>query len=103
MCLVSFNSYLTLFVKLFSFAFIFQYYSNSNQYNEKCYRRTKFIDTNFNTIRQFDRSSLDEFASIVIATVAGIFLSFDISGVKLVIPDHEWNNQTLGLDCLYSS
>jgi len=53
----------------------------------------KFVDTNFNTIQQFKRSSFDELASIVITTLAGILLNFDQSGAKFAVPDSEWNTQ----------
>ena len=53
----------------------------------------KFIDTNFNTIQQFERSSFDELASIVISTLAGILLNFDQSGAKFALPESEWNSQ----------
>ena len=43
----------------------------------------KFVDTNFNTIKQFERSSFDELASIVISTLAVILLNFDQSGANL--------------------
>ena len=49
----------------------------------------KFVDTNFNTIQQFERSPFDELASIVISTLAGILLNFDQSA----LPDSEWNSQ----------
>ena len=51
----------------------------------------KFVDTNFNTIKQFERSSFDELvAIIVITTLAEILLNFDQSGAKFVLPDSEW-------------
>ena len=53
----------------------------------------KFVDTNFNTIQQFERSSFDELASIIISTLAGILLNFDQSGAKFALPDSEWNSQ----------
>ena len=42
----------------------------------------KFVDTNFNTIQQFERSSFDELALNVISTLAGILLNFDQSGIR---------------------
>ena len=53
----------------------------------------KLIDTNFNTIQQFERSSFNELASIVITTLAGTLLNFDQSGAKFASPDSEWNSQ----------
>ena len=47
----------------------------------------KFVDTNFNTIQQFERSSFDELASIVISTLAGILLNFDQYEAKFALPD----------------
>ena len=53
----------------------------------------KFVDTNLNSIRQFERSSFDEVASVVITTLAGILLNFYQSGAKFALPDSEWNSQ----------
>jgi len=53
-----------------------------------------FVDTNFYTIKQFERSNFDELASIVISTLAGVLINFDPSGAKFALPDSEWNSQT---------
>ena len=53
----------------------------------------KFVDTNFSTIKQFDRSSFDELASIVISTLAGVLLNFDQSGANFALPGSKGNSQ----------
>ena len=46
-----------------------------------------FVDSKFNSIQQFGRSFFDEFASIVIITLAGILLNLDQSGANFSLPD----------------
>ena len=49
----------------------------------------KFVDSNFYTMKQLDRSSFDEFASIAISNLPGVLLNFDQSGAKFSLPDSE--------------
>ena len=53
----------------------------------------KFIDANFITISHFKRGTFDELAAIIISTLGGILLNFDVSGAKFALPDAEWESQ----------
>ena len=53
----------------------------------------KFIDSNFVTINNFKRATLDELSAIVISTLAGVLLNFDPSEAKFALPDSEWEQQ----------
>jgi len=54
----------------------------------------KFIDANIITIKHFKRSTFDEMSAIVISTLFGVLLNFDVSGAKFALPDEQWNSQT---------
>ena len=49
----------------------------------------KFVDANFVTINNFKRSTFDEISAIVILTLSGILLNFDVSNAKFALPDAE--------------
>ena len=53
----------------------------------------KFIDANFTTISHFKRATFDEMAAIIISTLSGILLNFDVSGAKFALPDAIWEIQ----------
>jgi hypothetical protein len=53
----------------------------------------KFIDANFITINHFKRSTFDKMSAIVISTLSGILLNFDVSGAKFALSDAEWEVQ----------
>ena len=53
----------------------------------------KFIDANFTTINHFRRATFDEMAAILISTLSGILLNFDVSAAKFALPDAIWEIQ----------
>ena len=53
----------------------------------------KLLIANFSTIDHFKRSTFDEMLAIVISTLFGVLLNFDVSRAKFVFSDEEWNNQ----------
>ena len=53
----------------------------------------KCIDANYITINHFKRSTFDKMSAIVISTLSGVLLNFDVSGAKFALPDAEWEEQ----------